>query len=56
MNVMCVVSAGGRGAGAVRALLQAGVRDVWRALLHARQAPRALPGRQGPPAEETRHT
>lgn len=47
---LCV---GGRGASAVRALPQAGVRNVRHSVLRARQAQRALPGRPGPPAEET---
>lgn len=47
---------GRRSAGAVRTLPQAGVRDVRHPVLRARQAQRALPGRQGPPAEEARHT
>lgn len=48
--------AGGRDAGPVRALPQAGVRDVRHPVLRAREAARALPGSQGPPAEEARHT
>lgn len=47
---------GRRDHSAVCPLPQAGVRDIWHPLLHARQTQRALPGRQGPAAEKTRHT
>lgn len=48
--------AGGRDHSAVRTLPQTSLRDVRHSVLRARQTQRALPGGQGPAAEETRHT